>query len=181
MPKKTDTSELRNLVLSQVTRVDSVGTFDKTEFIELTKKLMPPSDVDALMHARATRLFEQWSRDEHSTELTGQYALVFPDMPPRAYDPKALMQGRDPEQVIEREFAPTDFWDAKIERQTQNIDKAVASRDVTFKERDHFVKWAQAQQLAGRPALELTFGNCIRETGVLREAPQIEGDDGEVA
>jgi hypothetical protein len=35
------------------------------------------------------------------------------------------------------------------------------------REYEHFEKWAEAEEKKGRNPLELTWGNCVRETGIL--------------
>lgn len=35
----------------------------------------------------------------------------------------------------------------------------------------HYSKWADAQRKKGKPAFDLTWGNCAAETGILREPP----------
>jgi hypothetical protein len=39
-----------------------------------------------------------------------------------------------------------------------------------------FKRWTQEQRAIGRPESELTFGNCARETGMLRQGARVPDD-----
>lgn len=41
-------------------------------------------------------------------------------------------------------------------------------------EYEYHCKWAEAERAKGRPENELTWGNCVRETGILRPNPSPE-------
>lgn len=45
------------------------------------------------------------------------------------------------------------------EKCTREVDRRQA-------EADHHRKWAEAERAKGRPENELTWGNCVRETGI---------------
>lgn len=67
--------------------------------------------------------------------------------------------------IIENEFAPVDFKMAEAARAQNGKDKRWAAQLAA--EAVLHQRWAEAERAKGRPERELTFGNCVRETGVL--------------
>ena len=48
------------------------------------------------------------------------------------------------------------------------VEKAKLEYERVRAEVEHFKKWIERERAKGRPEHELTFGNCVRETGVVR-------------
>lgn len=119
-------------------------------------------NIERERERRAEKILKDRSRPEN-TEPGG--LLVF--MGDRyAYEPERLLrygEGR----VVENERA---ILEAKItiaERERENAERATRWANRGQREAQHFTRWAFREKDKGRPALELTWGNCIRETGLL--------------
>ena len=80
------------------------------------------------------------------------------------YDPQRLVSNGNG-RIIENELAPVDFKVAEAARAQKGKDKRWAAQLAA--EAELHQRWATAERAKGRPERELTFGNCVRETGVL--------------
>ena len=57
---------------------------------------------------------------------------------------------------------------ADLECERSDLERARRAYERSRREADHMAKWASAERAKGRPESELTWGNCVRETGILR-------------
>jgi hypothetical protein len=46
--------------------------------------------------------------------------------------------------------------------------RAQREAEIAAAEAAHMGKWVEAERAKGRPETELTWGNCVRETGILK-------------
>jgi len=53
-------------------------------------------------------------------------------------------------------------------RRRQDGQRAEAVAERLDREVETFKRWEEEQRKAGRPEVELTWGNCVRELGLLR-------------
>lgn len=83
------------------------------------------------------------------------------------YEPKRPVIGPD-ERTIEQDRAPPSFKAAEARRARENAKKADALAERKTNESEGYSAWSLQQAQQGRPAFELTFGNYVRESGVLR-------------
>jgi hypothetical protein len=62
---------------------------------------------------------------------------------------------------------------AKIKLAASEQKLAELKREVEREEREvaHMTKWVEEQRAAGRPEHELTWGNCVKETGIWKPNP----------
>jgi hypothetical protein len=81
------------------------------------------------------------------------------------YEPDRLVSD-DQGNIIEQSRALPEFKAAETARAEKNVERAVEQLRRKSAENAEFQKWALAQALAGRPALDLTWGNCIRENAL---------------
>jgi hypothetical protein len=95
------------------------------------------------------------------------------------YHPGQLIGSSDGKRIIEQDRAPLAFMEAQIDREMEELDKAERrlprGRKTIQEKRDRwFLRMRLVQQFAAwtkenadRDPLSLTFGNFVRETGVL--------------
>jgi hypothetical protein len=82
------------------------------------------------------------------------------------YSPRILIENFD-KSLIEQQNATLDFYVATQARQQQNFTRVEARLKVTGRVVRHFQPWTEDGIRAGRDPLKLTWGVCIKETGIL--------------
>jgi len=60
---------------------------------------------------------------------------------------------------------------AEVARKKQNLDVVEAAYNRDKKQLEIYQEWHSKEIASGRSALELTWGNCIRENGYWAEEP----------
>lgn len=86
------------------------------------------------------------------------------------YDPFRLVLGPR-NRVIVHYMAPLEYKEEERNRATLNRERAEAKEVRKAREVQIFAAWAGSQVVLGRNPLELIWGNCVRETGILRAGP----------
>jgi hypothetical protein len=86
------------------------------------------------------------------------------------YDPFRLVLGPH-NRVIVHHLATLEYKEEERNRATVNRQRAEDKETRKKREVQIFAKWAGAQAAEGRDPLELTWGRCVVETGILRERP----------
>ena len=77
--------------------------------------------------------------------------------------------------MIENQHATLRFKQAEADRAEAALDRAQARADRERWEVDIFRPWAESELAAGRDPSEITWANCLRETGHYKdEAPEDE-------
>jgi hypothetical protein len=82
-----------------------------------------------------------------------------------AFEPDRLILADD--RVVENARAPLEFKEMEAERAEENLARVTRQTARKVKERDHFRPWYYREAAKGRPLLELVWGVCARETGLL--------------
>jgi hypothetical protein len=101
---------------------------------------------------------DEYGEQQYELELAGH---VYP------YDPHRLVDASG--YVVENKNAMAIARLAESERARVNAERAQTWANRRAREAELQAKWALEQASKGRPALELTWDNCVRETGILRE------------
>jgi hypothetical protein len=126
-------------------------------------------DVRAMQMRQATTDLELLRREdaddpgELQLNLFGEGSLV-------DYDPRRLVLGPN-NRIVEHCLAPLDYKRAERDRAKANLDRAEAKHAIKHREVELFAKWSLEQRAAGRPTLDLTWGRCVNELGILRQRP----------
>lgn len=138
------------------------GSFNEEELIGNLAAIVP-FDVDKERRKKAHSLITR-SKRPGATKPDGQ--LLLPGFnKARDFEPNRMVSD-DLGNIIEYHRALPEFKSAAVGRAQVNVDRAVEElRALTAEMRIH-QEWALEQALAGRPALELTWGNCIAEKGL---------------
>jgi hypothetical protein len=121
-------------------------------------------DVDKERHSRAKEIIAGRARPG-ATIAEGQ--LMLPGLDEYDWEPNRLVRD-DQGRVIENRNAPITFKAAESKRARDHARDAAVQADRKSEETERFAAWATQQALKGRPALDLTWGNCVRESGFLK-------------
>jgi hypothetical protein len=70
--------------------------------------------------------------------------------------------------IIEEDQAPLSFILAELARSSEHVARAARWNSRKAQKATHFQKWVGEEIAKGRKPVELTWGNCARETGILR-------------
>ncbi|RVL26632.1 hypothetical protein [Sinorhizobium meliloti] len=151
--------------LSEVGR-DTSNNFDPDELISVVKRHLRPVDADTIQEQRAKRIIEKWQRDG-STPNVGQIWL--PGFDPISHEPLKLIASIDGKRMVEKDRASLEFLEAGQERRIENLKRVEQRVRIGQAEIDEMRRWQREQLALGRPVLDLTWGNCIREAGLLHE------------
>ena len=148
------------------------GSFDKAELVKEMGKHIP-IDVEAMQRQRAEQDLELLERDDLPDDDGPPMQFTLPGINESMdWLPKRLILGPD-NTVIEADLAPTAYVEAEAKRAIENANRTRAKakrKEVCPKV---MRRWATAERRRGRPILELTWGNCLRETGRLHERPGV--------
>lgn len=138
------------------------GSFVEEELIISLADIVP-FDVDRERLNKARTIIAK-SKRPGSTKSDGQ--LLLPGFNnPIDNEPWRLISD-DLGNIIESHRQSPRFKSAEVKRCEENVDKATEQLRRRSAENRHFQEWALQQALKGRPVLELTWGNCIEETGL---------------
>lgn len=138
------------------------GSFNEEELIANLAAIIP-FDVDKERRRKAHSIIAR-SKRPGATKSNGQ--LLLPGFnKSRDFEPDRMVSD-DLGNIIECARALPEFKSAAVGRAQVNVDRAVEElRALTAEMRIH-QEWALEQALLGRPALQLTWGNCIAERGL---------------
>jgi hypothetical protein len=123
-------------------------------------------DVEKERRKRAKEVLANRSRPG-ATEPEGQ--LMLPGLDEYDWEPKRLVRD-DAGHVVENCNALIAFKAAESKRAREHARDAQVQADRKSEETERFAAWATQQALKGRPALDLTWGNCVNENGFLKAA-----------
>jgi hypothetical protein len=161
-PEEFDDSAFQAAVLDDLKRGD-LSEFDDNELEQAVAQRLIV-DVEKLKISRARRIIKAW----HQEGTTIQVGMLWlPGLEPQPNEPLRLVaNGKG--QSIELDRAPLEFRQAELERKRVNLDAVSKSYKKCVLEVSIFESWAKREADAGRLTLDLTWGNCIRETGLWR-------------
>lgn len=139
---------------------------------ELARMVRADLDLDHAAMLKAKKIIEKLSKqdgeeddDDDDSESTQQLEL-FGDT--YAYNPQRLIKDAIGN-IIEEDKATLSFLLAELARSTQHMSRVAIWNNRKARKAQHFQKWHEQQTAAGRSSLELTWGNCARETNVIRK------------
>lgn len=98
-----------------------------------------------------------------ATEPDGQ--LCLPGLAPYDFEPERLVRD-EYGNVVENQMASPSFKTADARRARKHAREASEWSDRKSEEQEIFGAWAMKQVYAGRPAAEITWGNCVKELGL---------------
>jgi hypothetical protein len=148
------------------------GGYDEDEVRDaLARLLRERIDPDVIASQRAAAVIEGLSRvpgsdDDDDDGAGGLQLNLFGDH--YGYNPLRLIKDAAG-QIIEEERATLPFMLAELTRSTVNARRAMVWNSRKAQQAQHFQKWISEQERRGRPVTDITWGNCVRETGLLRE------------
>jgi hypothetical protein len=150
------------------------GGFDDDELHNAMAALLRENiDPDHIASQRAAAVLENLARvpgsDGDDDGPGGLQLSLFGDH--YGYNPLRLIKGPD-NTIIEEERATLPFMMADLARSTENARRAMIWNNRKVQQAQHLQQWTDQQRELGRPAADLTWGNCVRETGLLRERPE---------
>jgi hypothetical protein len=144
---------------------DAEGSCSEADLLDAAKRVIPRDDPEK-QHERKCKKFLEDVSHPGSTEPAGQLQLPFLNEV-YDYEPDRPVIGPD-QRVIEQKNAPPSFKQAEVDRIRETMERLQVWERRKAREAAEFQQWALEQALKGRPALELTWGNCIKERGFLQ-------------
>lgn len=106
--------------------------------------------------------------------------VVFPGLEHYDYEPDRLVADHKGN-LIRNAEAKVDYKIADSERSQADLEKAVARQARDKREADHYSRWAVQELANGRAPREVTWDNCLRETGLWKDTngdePDVDDDD----
>lgn len=128
-------------------------------------------DVDKAKLGLARRILARRKRPGQ-TAPAGE--VVFPGMEHYAYEPHRVLADNDGN-VIENAAAPIRYKTAEAKRAQEDAKKAFDRQSREQNEANHFAEWAADELAKGRHPREVTWDNCVRETGLWKDVqPEVE-------
>lgn len=152
------------------------GSVVEEDLVSLVKAAVD-FDVEAAKLGLAQRIVAARKRPG-ATAPEG--AVVFPGMELYSYEPHRLLAD-DRGNVIENGHARVKFKAAEAKRAQGDAQRAVDRASREQNEAGHFAVWAADQLAQGRPQGEVTWDNCVRETGLWKDADPESDDSGDGA
>jgi len=127
-------------------------------------------DVDAMAEQKAVHIIETLTKQEgeDKDEPASLQLQLFGEK--FGYEPTRLIKD-SAGNIIEAELAPLSFVLAELRRSSENVQRATVWNTRKARIAEHFQRWVESQLGGGRSIRELTWGNCARETGILRGQP----------
>jgi hypothetical protein len=145
------------------------GSFDQDEVAEKMADAVKV-DIRVMQMRQAMQDLRLLRGDDHDDDddddppaqlnLFGEGRLV-------PYDPDRLVLGPNNRVILHR-LAPLAFKAEEHARATLNLERAQEKEARKAREVQILAKWSREQVSLGRAPLELTWGNCVREAGILR-------------
>ena len=142
---------------------DQEGGVDGEALIQRLMEILP-FDVDAARRARAATVLESSTRPGGG-RVEGQ--LCLPGCEPYDWEPYSQILDADGK-YYDRISAPLKAYQAEADRARVNVDNAVKWSNIKAQQAAIFSQWAVDEAIKGRPRRELTWGNGILETAILR-------------
>lgn len=139
------------------------GGFDEEELLQ-KMIAVAPLDIDDAQRRHAKTIIDSATRPGGIT-VDGQ--LCLPGFDPRDFEPNLLVRDNDGH-IYENHRKVLGATVATAQRARRHVNDAVAESNIKSAEADWHGAWVVEQLSKGRPAHELTWGNCVRETGLWR-------------
>jgi hypothetical protein len=119
------------------------------------------------------------ARRKRPGQTAPEGAVVFPGMELYAYEPDRLLAD-DRGNVIENRSAVVRFKVAESRRAQGDAEKALGRATREQNEMGHFAVWSSEELAKGRDPREVTWDNCVRETGLWKDSePDTDSGKGE--
>jgi len=122
-------------------------------------------DVDQARRGLAQRIV---ARRRRPGQTAPEGSIVFPGMEHYAFEPQRLLADNDGN-LIPNEHARIKYKAAEAGRAQADVSKAASRATREQTESSHFAIWADEQYGAGRNPAEITWGSCVRETGLWKD------------
>lgn len=130
-------------------------------------------DADALANQKAAAIIEALAKQpgedgEEDDDGGGLLQLeLFGETYP--YNPRRLIKNAWGD-IIEEDKAPLSFILAELSRNAIHAARVMTWNSRKTRKAEYFQRWVESEMALSRSVLELTWGNCARETGILRES-----------
>lgn len=140
-------------------------TYAPEDVLQALLRVIPRDDPEK-HHLKKVEHFYQQMAHPGATEPDGQLSL-FGDL--YDYEPKRPVIGPDPEKrVVEQQYAPPAYKAAEAKRARDKEHELHVWAERKTRESEGYSAWALAEAIKGRPALDLIFGNYVKEAGLHR-------------
>jgi hypothetical protein len=128
-------------------------------------------DIDAMAQQKAAHIIESLTKQEGEDGDDGEddshlQLNLFGEH--YAYNPGRLVKD-SAGNIIEEDKATLSFLLAELARSSENVARATKWNSRKARKAAFFQQWVQAEMAKGRKVLELTWGNCAKETGIITE------------
>lgn len=142
------------------------GSYDVDE---VTEAMADDVAIDVRnMQLRQAKLDLQLLRkDDDDDEPSASQLNLFGEGRLVDYDPDRLVLGSN-NRIVLHHMAPLEYKVAERDRATENLERARDKEARKQREVAIFSRWSSEQMAGGRNYRDLTWGNCVRETGILR-------------
>lgn len=124
-------------------------------------------DVPSMQMRQARQDLQLLRHDDEDDENSPLQLNLFGEGRLVDYDPMRLVLGGN-NRVILHHQAPLEYKVAERDRASENLEHALAKEARKQREVEVFSRWSHEQLALGRLPRELIWGNCVRETGILR-------------
>jgi hypothetical protein len=148
------------------------GSFDQDEVADKMADMVA-IDVRVMQVRQAMQDLRLLRGDDDDCNDDGETSLqlnLFGEGRLVDYDPYRLVLGPR-NRVIVHHLATLEYKEEERNRATLNRQRAEDKEARKAREVHVFARWSSEQLMNGRNPLELTWGNCVHETGILRERP----------
>jgi hypothetical protein len=136
---------------------------------EVAEKMADQVAIDArAMQLRQAKADLEMLRHEDDDEPGNLQLNLFGEGRLIAYDPHRLVLGPN-DRIIAHHLAPLEYKEAERDRAREHLELAQAKEAIKAREVLVFGRWVREQLASGRNIRTLTWGNCIAETGILRQ------------
>jgi|KBSMisStandDraft_5_1062788.scaffolds.fasta_scaffold851183_2 hypothetical protein len=129
-----------------------------------------PFDVEKARRKQAQALIDAVARPG-GTEPNGQ--IVLPGFDAIDYEPGRLIRDNSGN-LYECDRAPLTAIMAESGRARDHANAALHWSNIKANEAEIFAAWVIDELTKGRPAADLTFGNCLREAGLWRPGGELK-------
>jgi hypothetical protein len=134
----------------------------------LAKLLRDKMDPDAMAMQKAAHIIECLTKQPGEDDDDDKPEQLRLDLGGEVYGyvPQRLVKD-SVGNIIEEDLAPLSFVLDELARSSANLRRATIWNSRKATKAAHFQRWVAGQMEAGRDILDLTWGNCARETGIL--------------
>lgn len=136
----------------------------------LARILLPDIDPDhaAMIKAKmimATLTRQQGSSEEDDDDASSLQLELFGETYP--YNPLRLLKDSRGN-IISEEKATLPFILAELARSAEHLSRVATWNTRKARKAKFFQEWCDSEMATGRKSIELTWGNCAKETGIIR-------------